>query len=239
MLAPALQVLEAMSALGLSMGDAASLSGPCRFGVGDLSALTWLPSFVRAIQRAHPGLVLDISVEVGGVLERRLVDGELDFAVIAGRSTHRAIRSHPVGEAHFSWVAGRGELSAGKSSVRELLKRHALVTLPDGAGTARLLDDWLLEHKVSVSSRITCNSWAAVAGMLCEGAGVGFLPTGWSRWLGLVEVGARFPLRSLRYAFQWKHGDTRALILAMRGLAAETGDFSKALALRRSGASSS
>jgi hypothetical protein len=46
-------------------------------------------------------------------------------------------------------------------------------------------------------------------------------------------------LQPLRYAFHWKHGDTRALIPAMRGLASEAVDFSKALALRRSGASSS
>jgi DNA-binding transcriptional LysR family regulator len=229
LLPTALEVLDAMAALQRSIGDAESLSGHCRIGVGDLSAMTWLPSFVRAVKTAHPDLGLEVAVDVGGVLERRLAEGELDFAVIAGRSVLGNIRSHPVGAAHFAWVAAQPLVASAKLPVPELLKHHALITLPRNAGTTRLLDDWLLEHAAAVSSCIACNSWAAVAGMLCEGVGVGFLPTGWADSLKLVEVGTRSPLRPLRYAFQWRHGDTRALIPAMRRLVEEKVDFSRAL----------
>ncbi|KAB2899202.1 MAG: LysR family transcriptional regulator, partial [Burkholderiaceae bacterium] len=87
LLPAALDVLNAMAALGQALDTRAALTGHCRFGVGDLSALTWLPAFVAAARQAHPHLVLEPCVDVGGVLERRLDDGELDFAVIAGRSS--------------------------------------------------------------------------------------------------------------------------------------------------------
>lgn len=181
LLPAALGVLNAMAALGQTLDARAELTGHCRFGVGDLSALTWLPAFVAAARQAHPQLGLEPYVDVGGVLERRLADGELDFAVIAGRSSRSELLSQPVGAAHFAWAAAPSLPGAGRLGAVALLQRHPLVTLPAGAGTTRLLDDWLLANRATVQERIVCNSWGAVAGMLRQGVGVGFLPAYWVR----------------------------------------------------------
>ena len=66
----------------------------------------------------------------------------------------------------------------------------------------------------------------AVAGMLRQGVGVGFMPAYWVRALNLRAVGARTPLAPLHYAFQWRRGDARALITAMQPLAQTQVDFS-------------
>lgn len=231
LLPAALDVLNAMAALGQALDTRAALTGHCRFGVGDLSALTWLPAFVAAARQAHPHVVLEPCVDVGGVLERRLDDGELDFAVIAGRSSRSSLLSQPVGAARFAWAAAPGLPGAGRLGAGALLQRHALVTLPPNAGTTRLLDDWLLAHRATVRERILCNSWGAVAGMLRAGVGVGFLPAGWIGTLGLRAVGGRAPLAPLHYAFQWRRGDARALIPAMQRLAQAQVDFSAPPAL--------
>lgn len=221
-----LNVLNAMAALGQTLDAPAQLAGRCRFGVGDLSALTWLPAFVAAARLAHPRLVLEPHVDVGGVLERRLADGELDFAVIAGRSSRSELLSQPVGAARFAWAAAPGLAGDDHLDAIALLQSHPLVTLPPGAGTTRLLDDWLLAHQATAQERITCNSWGAVAGMLRQGLGVGFLPAHWVNALGLRAVGADAPLAPLHYAFQWRRGDARALIAAMQPLAQARVDFS-------------
>lgn len=226
LLPAALDVLNAVAALGHALDARAELTGHCRFGVGDLSALTWLPAFVAAARHHHPHLALEPCVDVGGVLEQRLADGELDFAVIAGRSSRQTLLSHPVGAARFAWAIAPGTPGAGRLGVGELLQRHPLVTLPPGAGTTRLLDDWLLAHRVTVHERILCNSWGAVAGMLRAQVGLGFLPAAWVGTLGLQAVGARAPLAPLHYTFQWRHGDTRALIPALQRLAQAHVDFS-------------
>ena len=220
-----LGVLNAMAALGQALDARAALAGRCRFGVGDLSALTWLPAFVAAARQAHPRLALEPCVDVGGVLERRLADGELDFAVIAGRSSRGELLSQPVGVARFAWAAAPALPGAGRAGAAALLQRHPLVTLPQGAGTTRLLDDWLLANGATVHERIACNSWGAVAGLLRQGVGVGFLPADWVDALGLRAVGARTPLAPLHYTFQWRRGDARALIAALRPLAQARVDF--------------
>jgi DNA-binding transcriptional LysR family regulator len=151
-------------------------------------------------------------VDVGGVLEQRLDDGELDFAVIAGRSSRSSLLSRPVGAAQFAWTVAPGLAGAGRLGAAALLQRHPLVTLPPQAGTTRLLDDWLLAQGASVRERILCNSWGAVASMLRAGLGVG----------GAHPKAALAPLH---YAFQWRRGDARALIPAMQQLAQAQVDF--------------
>jgi len=221
----ALDVLNAMAALGQTFDARAALAGHCRFGVGDLSALTWLPAFVAAARQAHPRLGLEPYVDVGGELERRLAEGDLDFAVIAGRSSRSGLLSQPVGAARFVWATAAGLPGAGRLGAAALLQRHPLVTLPPQAGTTRLLDDWLLAHRVAVCERIFCNSWGAVAGMVRAGVGVGFLPTAWIAPLGLRTISTRPALAPLHYAFHWRRGDARALVPAMQRLAQAHVDF--------------
>ncbi|ONQ64518.1 LysR family transcriptional regulator, partial [Burkholderia cenocepacia] len=48
------RVLESVAALQESVARDEGLSGRLRFGVGELSALTWLPRFVAAVQKLHP-----------------------------------------------------------------------------------------------------------------------------------------------------------------------------------------
>jgi hypothetical protein len=45
---------------------------------------------------------------------------------------------------------------------------------------------------------------------------VGFLPEGWIERLGLRRIGARPALGALHYAFQWRRGDARSLLPALR-----------------------
>jgi DNA-binding transcriptional LysR family regulator len=69
-------------------------------------------------------------VDVGGVLERRLDDGELDFAVIAGRSSRSTLQSQPVGAARFAWALSPSLAGASRLGIKALLEQHPLVTLP-------------------------------------------------------------------------------------------------------------
>lgn len=230
LLAPARAVLDAVAALQGTFSTQAGLSGRCRFGVGELSALTWLPHFVACLREQHPGLSVEPYVDVGAVLERRVEKGELDFAVIAGRSSSSQVLSQPVGVAQFAWMSSPDIAGVDAVLTAELLQRWPLVTLPAGAGTTRILDDWLLAQGLTPPVRIECNHWFAIAGMLREGVGIGFLPEHWASGLfstrPLRVLACDFPLAPLHYAFQWRRDDRRALIQVMRDLVTQCVDFS-------------
>ena len=136
----AYSLLAAAEALRAGMAPApAELRGRCRFGVGELSALTWLPRFVKTLGTRHPGLVVEPVVSVGAALERQLAQGDLDVAVIAGRSSHSGIASQPVAEAAFVWCAAPEVLPAGARLDAAVFARwplvsHAIVDPRDGNG---------------------------------------------------------------------------------------------------------
>ncbi|MDC8760917.1 LysR family transcriptional regulator [Janthinobacterium fluminis] len=230
----AADVLASAERLTASLGKEAGMRGRCRFGVGELAALTWLPALLRAAGSAYPQLALEPYVDIGTVLERGVGAGELDFAVVAGRSSRSALASQTIGQARFLWVASGRAARAG-ADVAALLRELPLVTLHVGAGTTRILDEWLTQQQVTAERRLTCNGWGAVAGMLADGIGVGFLPEGWARALaqrGQLRILDGAPeLAPLHYACQWRRDDPRLLVGAMRDLVARVADFSATSAL--------
>ncbi|KVD38562.1 LysR family transcriptional regulator [Burkholderia ubonensis] len=228
LLPAAIRVLESVAALQDAFAQDKGLTGRLSFGVGELSALTWLPRFVAAVQKLHPQLKLEPYVDVGAVLEAKVDAGELDFAVIAGRSSRGSILSQQVTEARFAWMASERLIGSARTLTPALLERHPLVTLPAGAGTTHILDEWLLATGVNHARRITCNNWSALAGMMREGVGIGFLPADWAAAhtdAALVRLASKPALSPLPYAFQWRRGDMRGLIPSMLALVRQYADF--------------
>ncbi|AOK25277.1 LysR family transcriptional regulator [Burkholderia ubonensis] len=228
LLPAAIRVLESVAALQDAFAQDKGLTGRLSFGVGELSALTWLPRFVAAVQKLHPQLKLEPYVDVGAVLEAKVDAGELDFAVIAGRSSRGSILSQQVTEARFAWMASERLVGSARTLTPALLERHPLVTLPAGAGTTHILDEWLLATGVNHARRITCNNWSALAGMMREGVGIGFLPADWAAAhtdAALVRLASKPALSPLPYAFQWRRGDMRGLIPSMLALVRQYADF--------------
>lgn len=213
------------------VADGRGLQGHCRFGVGELAALTWLPDLVAHVRAEYPDLVLEPHVDLGAALARRLDSGELDFAVIAGYSARSAIASEAVGEVRFSWAAAPGLVQARRSITARLLQDTALITMPPGAGATRLLDHWLAVNNLEPGRRLACNNLAAIAGLVAAGVGLGLFPDGWLRQMAergtVVELRSRPALPPLEYTFQWRRDDTRPLLARMRAAVKATADFTK------------
>ncbi|PMQ11604.1 HTH-type transcriptional regulator GltR [Pseudomonas sp. AD21] len=206
-----------------------SLSGRCRFGVGELTSLTWMPDLIAQIQAYHPDLLIEPIVGVGQDLERGLEDGELDFAIIAGPSTRISIASHIIGKAEFTWVASNDFSEQPASLEATDLPDITLITLPQGAGTVRLIDHWLSNLRTSPARILSCQNWGGVAGLIRRGLGVGFLPEAWAESLiargQMVHLDKFARLSPLQYTFQWRRDDSRPMIQSIREIASDTIDF--------------
>jgi DNA-binding transcriptional LysR family regulator len=226
-------LLQQADQLQQQMGSpTASLRGPCRLGVGELTAMTWLPRLVAAIASAHPDLELSVHVDVGAALAERLDKGALDVAVIAGPASRTALTAVPIAQAAFTWCA-RPEVAASVRSMNAAaLQAHALVALPPGSGVTQLIDDWLRQAGAQPVRRLHCNHWGAIAGLLAHSGGIGLLPQGWARALQrrdvLRQLKSPVPLGELGYGLHHRRDDLRPLVGALRVLAAREADFTVA-----------
>jgi DNA-binding transcriptional LysR family regulator len=226
----ALDLLDGAAAIRNTVVTNAGLVGRCAFGVGELSAMTWMPRFISQVRAQYPKLVLEPYIDVGAALETKVDNGELDFAIIAGRSSRQTILSQPITQAQFVWMAAPTLLQQYKD-LRDILgNRQPIIALPPAAGTTRLIDDWLLTNGIAAVERVSCNNWGAIAGMLIASVGVGILPEGWGRILVrkklLGILAEKRPLTPLIYSFQWRRGDSRPLINQMLDRAVSAADFS-------------
>jgi DNA-binding transcriptional LysR family regulator len=225
----ALELLDAAASVRHTFAPNAGLVGRCAFGVGELSAMTWLPRFIAQVRATYPKLVLEPYVDVGAVLEARVDNGELDFAIIAGRSSRQTVLSQPITQAQFVWMAAPALADQYRDLPDMLRNRQPIIALPQAAGTTRLIDDWLLAHGIAAVERISCNNWGAIAGMLVASVGVGILPEGWARKLvraNLLSIlTEKQALTPLTYSFQWRRGDSRPLVKQMLAQAAGVADF--------------
>lgn len=223
-----LGLADEMRTLGAEGGG---VRGHCRFGVGELAALTWLPDLVAYVRALHPELVLEPCVDLGAALEQRVESGELDFAVVAGYSSRSPIASEAVATVRFSWAAAPGLVGQRRSINARLLQETALITMPPAAGPTRMLEHWLAVNNLEAGRRLTCNNLAAIAGLIAAGVGIGLFPNGWLRQMAdrqaVVELRSRPALPALEYTFQWRRDDSRPLLARMREAVVETADFTK------------
>lgn len=225
-------LLQQADRLHQEMGSTSGLRGPCRLGVGELTALTWLPSLVAAIASAHPALEVSVHVDVGAALAERLDKGELDVAVIAGPASRSALTSVPLAQARFTWCSAPEIARSLPRMDADALRQHPLVTLPQGSGVTHLIDEWLRLVGAQPTRRLVCNHWGAIVGLLAHGSGMGLLPQGWAQALCdrgvLQELPSPAPLGLLTYALHSRRDDLRPLVGALRSLAAQHADFTVA-----------
>ena len=212
-----------------------SAVGRCRMGMGELTSLTWIAPFMARAHASLHGLHITPDIDLGDALQRKLADGELDCAIVADASTSGAIASQVIGETRFAWVAA--PMLAGQHShwTSDAIADCTIVTLPEGAGTTRMLDVWMNTHETRGKHILPCSNLGAVAAMLKHGLGVGFLSTAWAQAMvdlcDLAYLHAAPPLPSLSYAFQCRRDDHRPMLRALRKLAQEMLDFSAPVGL--------
>lgn len=225
-------LLQQAERLRQDIGEARGLAGPCRIGVGELTALTWLPRLVNALREAHPKLDVSVHVDIGEALAERLDRGDLDVAVIAGRSSRRSLRCTPMTHATFAWCA-RPDVAASLDAMdAAALQAHPLVTLPPGSGVTHLLDEWLRQAGAQATRRLVCNHWGAIVGLLVHSGGIGLLPVGWAAALCgrgvLAELNSPVALGALDYALHSRRDDLRPLVQVLRDITVQVADFTVA-----------
>lgn len=211
------------------LGVAAPVSGPCRFGISELSATTWFPDFVRHANDAHPLIELKPQVGLGRSLERSVERGELDCAVMTGSVASPSLSWQTVAEVEFAWMASPARLRKGTLLNADLLQRHPVIASTGDSGLTGALHAWSSAHDVQVREIVSCNSLTAILGMTVAGIGISFLPVRYvaplvSRKL-LVALRSDPPLPRLGYHFVWRRDDTRQMVATMKQLVGEHADF--------------
>jgi DNA-binding transcriptional LysR family regulator len=233
----AARMLELKEGIRDALDSSPTLTGTCRFGISELGALTWLPRFVARVRTEHPQLVLQPLVDLGRRLERQVVRGELDFAIIPIPPENSQIAAHGIGEVHFTWMAAPGRVSAGSVLRAEDLSRHPVITMSEGSGVTQAFDVWAAGLGLHMQRTVASNSLMAIIGLTMADVGLSFLPVEFMRpWIesgALVALPSDPPLPTMRYCFVHRADDHRAMLPMLLQCVSEVAQFSAPAGLSR------
>ncbi|HEX6276587.1 MAG TPA: LysR family transcriptional regulator [Polyangiaceae bacterium] len=109
----------------------------------------------------------------------RLERGDVELAIVSFSGERAGLETHVLFEQPFYWVAParRGRQQRKRAgSLTERLASEPLLRLAPGSVGRRLLDEWLDEHGVRVTSTIDVPSVSLLLAYATGGVGVGLIP---------------------------------------------------------------
>jgi len=159
-----------------AVGDAAGLRGVVRLGAIDNIALTWLPELMRQIGRAHPGIVIELFVDLSMHLRDRLLTHDLDLAFLVGPVPGPRIVTLPLGGARVAMMASpRFKLSRGVKTPRDLAG-YPFISHSRGSHLYVQMQNWFQQGGVAPPVFHGCSSVAMMIRLMTEGVGMGVMP---------------------------------------------------------------
>ncbi len=155
--------------------EAHAVSGPFRFGVTELVALTWLPRLIVAMKEQYPDLVPEPEVDASVSLFRKLADRRLDLVIGLDPPADPDFVRLPLDSVQLQWMCAAG---AGPEADRVPLAeiaRYPVLTQGEGSGLQKLVIDWLATSGIAFNRVVKCNSLSVLSALAAAGLGITFL----------------------------------------------------------------
>jgi DNA-binding transcriptional LysR family regulator len=144
-------------------------------GLAEGFAVACLPHLVPALARDYPLLQPEWTVTTSSAMERDLVDGNLDLAVLVDPMGDRALRLIPLGSQPNVW-AGSPALSLPFGASPRELSRFTVITTPPPTSMYRNTVAWFAAAELAPGPLCLCTSVNAAAQLVGAGIGIGVFP---------------------------------------------------------------
>ena len=191
------------------------LSGTLRLGVTDSIAVQHMGSIAKRFRRAHPGVSLQLRVELPLALERSLASGRLDMAILPLEVDRLRADDHPLWRDELLWLQSREvDFSAEP--------RLPLVTFGEDCFFRQLAVCGLGEAGIEFELVLECPSLTGV--LSAVGAGIGLsllngrlLGEELCRWPGAEQLAAPPPIAYVIRAAQQPMGSLQQTLAGQIG----------------------
>jgi DNA-binding transcriptional LysR family regulator len=167
-------VLDAYAHMN-SDASPSSVSGTLRIGLAEGFAVACLPHLIPALAQEYPLLRPEWTVTTSSALERNLVDGDLDLAVLVDPIGDRVLRLVPLGPQRNVW-AGYPTLIVPSAATPRGLSRFTVITTPPPTSMYRNTIAWFAAGAQKPGPLCFCTSVNAAAQLVGAGIGIGVFP---------------------------------------------------------------
>ena len=202
-----------------------------RFGVTELSVLTWLPRFVSQLRQFYPTVILQPEVDFSKKLYEKLSEGMLDFIVIPEAFLDPEITTIQLQEVENVWMAKPGLVDTTHPVNLSQLAQYSILSQGNLSGSGLYFNKWFKSKGVVFDKFLSCDSMTALLGFAIAGLGVAYLPRQCFQPLvdegnlEIIPVAPELPL--VPYSAMYRNDRPSAIINVIAKFAKRMCDFSK------------
>ena len=151
--------------------------GILRVGASITIGAQFLPSYVKTFAVLHPGADVRAIIGPSDLLEERLMDNTLDFALLEGIPHTPSLRSEAYMEDHLSVVCPKeGPFQQGQQISQEEFRRQKFLLRERGSGTREEFERAMENAGLSVTPAWEAMSTTALVNAVISGLGIAVLP---------------------------------------------------------------
>ena len=200
-----------------------------RIGVTELTAMTWLPKLVNAIQAKYPLVVIEPYVDASVMLRDKLLADQVDLMIVPEVFEDQRLVSKHIAVVENVWMCKPGLVGNRKRINMQDLASYRLLTQDDRSGTGRIYNRWLRSIGIQPQNTIFSNSLVTIIALTISGMGVSYLPKHCMN--DMVHSGALQALNvtpvlpSASYAAVYRADRKSAVVESIASLAQESCDF--------------
>jgi DNA-binding transcriptional LysR family regulator len=151
------------------------LRGLLRLGAVESVALFTLPILLPRLRATYPELKIELTLDIGSILNRKLNSRELDVAILTDAQLGESIVVERVGEIEYSWVASTDFELPSRPLVPEDLRRIPVLANPNPSTIFAVMTDWFRTGNVEPERVTMCNSLALMSRLVMAGFGLAIL----------------------------------------------------------------
>ncbi len=149
-----------------------------RIGFTELTALTWLPGFLREYTLERPDIRLDVTIDMSRTLYQQFQDGELDLVVIPlvpEVFAQPGVETLLLEKVEMAFMARAGLVDGPRPLPINKLESYTLISQGKRSGFAQDVNRWISHQGMASPVQITDNLLALV-GLVTAGRGISVLP---------------------------------------------------------------
>lgn len=202
-----------------ALRDTAAIRGIIRLGVAETIVHTWLPDFIKEVNRCYPHLSVEIEVDISPSLRARLLAQEIDIAFLLGPLTAPLLRNRLLCEYAVGFIASPSMKVPNPADIRQLAT-FPIITFARKTQPYELVKSLFNRPDLPAIKLHASASMATVVHLALEGIGVAVIPyqlvkeeLGSGR-LELIQSDVRMP--QLSFCASWLESpDTLAVELVV------------------------
>lgn len=145
--------------------------GLLRLGANESTALGGLTELLTQLKTAYRELHIEITVDVGVELTRRLISRELDVAILNESSSSRHVREHTIGLSNLHWIASP-KLVRKREITPAALASLPIITVSAPSSNHTLVMNWFRDAGIEPTNISSSNSLSTMIQLVAAGHGV-------------------------------------------------------------------